>query len=153
MTITYRPLAAGDHEFCVRLHHLAMRAYVEPLWGWNEALQDERALEALGRRDGSHEIVLLNENPIGYLSYQDRPECVLLNELYLHPHYQGQGHGREIMVRLISMAHSSRKPIELSVLTTNPQARRFYERHGFVATKTTTDRIRMRRADGPLHAK
>ena len=31
MMITYRPMAAGDREFCVRVHHLSMRAYVEPL--------------------------------------------------------------------------------------------------------------------------
>jgi GNAT superfamily N-acetyltransferase len=124
-----------------------MRAYVEPLWGWNEILQDQRALESLARRDGSHEIILLNEMPVGYLSYQNMAECVFLNELYLHPDFHGQGHGGEIMSRLIAMARSSRKPIELSVLTTNPRARRFYERHGFAATKTTTDRIRMRRAD------
>jgi ribosomal protein S18 acetylase RimI-like enzyme len=150
MTITYRPLTPADHEFCVRVHHLAMRAYVEPLWGWNEALQSQRALESLARPDAVHEIALLNEMPLGYLSYEDRPESLFLDELYLHPDHQAQGHGGEIMSRLIAMAHSRRKPIELSVLTTNPRARRFYERHGFMVLKTTTDRIRMRRAtDGP----
>ena len=37
MMITYRPLAVRDREFCVRVHHLSVRAYVEPIWGWNEA--------------------------------------------------------------------------------------------------------------------
>jgi GNAT superfamily N-acetyltransferase len=149
MTVTYRPLTSGDHAFCVRVHHLAMRSYVEPLWGWNEALQDQRVLESLARDEAVHEIVLFNEAPIGYLSHEDRPEFIFLNELYLHPDYQAQGHGGKIVSRLIAMAHSRRKPIELSVLRTNPRARRFYERHGFAALKTTTDRIRMRRAASP----
>ena len=44
MPMTYRPLAAGDRDFCVRVHHLAMRRYVEPPWGWDEPRQDRLAL-------------------------------------------------------------------------------------------------------------
>lgn len=40
MIVSYRPIAVTDHDFCIRVHHLSMRAYVEPLWGWNEPLQD-----------------------------------------------------------------------------------------------------------------
>jgi ribosomal protein S18 acetylase RimI-like enzyme len=153
MAISYRPFVAGDRDFCVRVHHLAMRRYVEPLWGWSEALQNQRALESLERRDAAHEIVLLNEVPIGYLCYEDRPEFLFLSELYLHPDHHRQGHGSEIMRKLIAMAQSRQKPIELSVLTTNPSARRFYKRHGFVELKTTTDRVRMRRPSGSPLAK
>ena len=70
----------------------------------------------------------------------------MLNKLHLHPHHQGQGHGTEIMLRLIEAAHSRRKPIELSVLATNPRARTFYERHGFATVGTTPEKIRMRRS-------
>jgi ribosomal protein S18 acetylase RimI-like enzyme len=149
MPLSYRPLAADDRDFCVRVHHLAMRHYVEPLWGWNEVLQDQRAMESLARPDATHEIVLLDRAPIGYLSYEDRTELLFLSELYLHPDHQQQGHGSEIMRKLIAMTQSHRKPIELSVLTTNPRARRFYIRHGFVELKTTTDRTRMRRPGDP----
>jgi len=146
MMITYRPMAVGDWEFCVRVHHLAMRAYVEALWGWNEALQDRLALEFLKHPNATHEIALKEETPIGYLSYQDEVEALILNKLHLHPDHQGQGHGAEIMLRLIEAAHSMRKPIELSVLATNPRARTFYERHGFVTVGPTPEKIRMRRS-------
>jgi hypothetical protein len=33
MIVTYRPIAVTDHDFCIRVHHLSMREYVEPLWG------------------------------------------------------------------------------------------------------------------------
>ena len=144
--ITYRPLAAGDWEFCVRVHHLAMRAYVEALWGWNEALQDRLALEFLKHPNATHKMALRAETPIGYLSYQDKAEVLILNKLYLHPDHQGQGHGAEIMLRLIEAAHSRRKAIELSVLATHPRARTFYERHGFVTVGATAEKILMRRA-------
>jgi GNAT superfamily N-acetyltransferase len=151
--ITYRPLVASDKEFCVRVHHLAMRAYVEPLWGWAQAQQDILAVEFFEHRNAIHEIALLSEVPIGYLSYQDKSDALFLNKFYLHPDHQGQGHGSEIMARLVGMAHSGRKQIELSVLTTNPRARAFYERHGFIVLATTAEKIRMRLSHEHSHSK
>jgi ribosomal protein S18 acetylase RimI-like enzyme len=153
MMIAYRPLADGDRDFCVRVHHLSTRAYVEPIWGWDEAQQDILALEFLEHRNAIHEIALLGEVPIGYLSYQDKADTLFLNQLSLHPDQQGQGHGSEIMARLVRMARSGRKPIQLSVLTTNPRARAFYERHGFIVVGTTAERVRMRRSDDHSHSK
>lgn len=146
MIIAYRPLTVSDHEFCVRVHHLAMRVYVEPLWGWNEPQQDTLALEFLKHHNAIHEIALVTDTPIGYLSYQNKAEVLFLNKLHLHPDHHGQGHGSQIMLRLIRLAHSGRKPIELSVVTTNPRARKFYERQGFIAVETTAEKVRMRRS-------
>jgi GNAT superfamily N-acetyltransferase len=146
MNITYRPLTIADREFCVRVHHLSMRVYVEPLWGWNELQQDTLALEFLNHHNAVHEIALMMETPIGYLSYQNKPEVLLLNKLHLLPDHQSQGHGTQIMLRLIRLARASGKPIELSVLTTNPRARQFYERQGFVAVDATAQKLRMRRS-------
>jgi GNAT superfamily N-acetyltransferase len=147
MKVIYRPLVASDHTFCIHVHHISMRAYVEPLWGWDEALQDRLALEFLKHRNAIHEIAVVGETPIGYLSYQDNADSVLLNILHLHPDHHGQGHGTQIILKLIRMAHSNRKPVELSVLVTNPRARTFYERHGFIAVEGTAQKIRMRRSD------
>jgi len=146
MAITYRPLAASDRDFCVRVHHLAMRSYVEPLWGWDERRQDRLALAEIADRHAIHEIALLEARPIGYLSYQDLSDVLFLDTLFLHPDHQGRGYGSEIMARLIARAHAHGKPIELSVLTTNSRARAFYARHGFVVVATTAERIRMRHA-------
>jgi GNAT superfamily N-acetyltransferase len=86
--------------------------------GWNELLQDKRALEFLNHHEANHEVALVMQTPIGYLSYQNRAEILLLNELHLRPEHQGQGYGAQIMLRLVRLASSSHKPIELSVLTT-----------------------------------
>jgi GNAT superfamily N-acetyltransferase len=147
MNVAYRPLTIADREFCVCVHHLSMRAYVEPLWGWNDLQQDTLALEFLNHRNAIHEIALVMDTPIGYVSYQNKAEVLLLNKLHLHPDHQRQGHGTQIMLRLIRLAHANRKPIELSVLTTNPRARQFYERQGFVAMDATAQKVRMRRSD------
>ncbi len=152
MAITYRPVTASDRDFCVRVHHLAMRRYVEPLWGWDAAEQDRQALAEIADRHAIHEIALVGATPIGYLSYQDLSDVLFLETLFLHPDHQGRGHGAEIVARLIALAHSRRKPIELSVLATNPRARAFYERQGFAAVAATAERIRMRNAVHPSGA-
>ena len=152
MAITYRPLAASDRDFCIRVHHLAMRTYVEPLWGWDEARQDRLALDELADPHAIHEMVLRDAMPIGYLSYQDLSDVLFVDTLFLHPDHQGRGYGSEIMRRLIARAHARGKPLELSVLTSNPRGRDFYARFGFVAVAATTERIRMRNAAHPSAA-
>jgi GNAT superfamily N-acetyltransferase len=145
MALTYRPLATRDRDFCVLVHHLAMRAYVEPLWGWDEARQDRLALEFLDHHDAIHEVVQADGSPIGYLSYQHGHDRLILNKLYLHPQYHNKGFGSEILLRMIRRADSAAVPIELSVLTTNPRARVFYERHGFFAMQASAEKVHMRR--------
>jgi GNAT superfamily N-acetyltransferase len=129
-----------------------MRAYVEPLWGWDAARQDRLALAEIDDRHAIHEIALVDTTPIGYLSYQDLSDVLFLDTLYLHPDHQGRRHGGSIMARLIARAHGGGKPIELSILTANPRARMFYARLGFVAVAATAERIRMRNAVGPRGA-
>lgn len=145
MALTYRPLATRDRDFCVLVHHLAMRAYVEPLWGWDEAQQDKLALEFLDHREAIHEVVLADSSPIGYLSYQHGHDRLVLNKLHLHPEHHNKGFGSEILLRMIRRADSAAVPIELSVLTTNLRARVFYERHGFFAMHATAEKVHMRR--------
>jgi ribosomal protein S18 acetylase RimI-like enzyme len=153
MSVTYRSLTASDHDFCVQVHHLAMRSYVEPLWGWDQALQDRLALDFTTHEDPCHEIALVDDAPIGFLSYQRRPDRIYLNKLYLHPNFHGKGFGSQILLRMIRHADATATPIELSVLTTNVRARAFYERHGFLTLKATPERVLMRRAVGaPLPA-
>ena len=152
MALTYRPLATCDRDFCVLVHHLAMRAYVEPLWGWNEAQQDRLALEFLDHRDAIHEVVLADGSPIGYLSYQHRHDCLFLNKLHLHPEYHNKEFGSEILLRMIRRADSAAVPIALSVLTTNLRARVFYERHGFFAMQATAEKVHMRRVVGNVQS-
>ncbi|HET9092672.1 MAG TPA: GNAT family N-acetyltransferase [Acidimicrobiales bacterium] len=56
-----------------------------------------------------------------------------VEQLYVHPDRTGQGIGS----RLIDLAKRGRQFLELRTFQSNAGARRFYERHGFVATWTT----------------
>ncbi len=56
-----------------------------------------------------------------------------LEQLYVHPDHTGRGIGSE----LVRFAQASRDALELWTFQANAGARRFYERHGFVAAETT----------------
>ena len=59
----------------------------------------------------------------GFIAF--RPGWV--DHLYVHPDYQGRGHGRA----LLALAQASALSLRLWTFQCNLRARRFYERHGF----------------------
>jgi ribosomal protein S18 acetylase RimI-like enzyme len=50
----------------------------------------------------------------------------------LKPEYQGRGVGSYFVKEVMGAAEANKHGVELSVLKTNPRAKRFYERLGFV---------------------
>ncbi len=58
-------------------------------------------------------------------------ECV--EQLYVHPAWYGHGLG----LRLLELAKRERSILDLWTFQSNAGARRFYERHGFVAVAMT----------------
>ncbi|MFF5357881.1 GNAT family N-acetyltransferase [Streptomyces scabiei] len=75
-------------------------------------------------------VATADESVVGMMVLDDED----LDQLYLDPAWQGQGIGS----RLVNLA-KQRRPAGLALWTfqVNESARRFYERHGFVAAETT----------------
>ena len=60
-----------------------------------------------------------------------------MDGIVVHPEMRGQGIGTRLLSELNAFAcQEGYNKIRLDVIDTNPAARRFYERNGFVATKT-----------------
>jgi ribosomal protein S18 acetylase RimI-like enzyme len=75
-------------------------------------------------------VATADESVVGMMVLDDED----LDQLYLDPAWQGRGIGG----RLVDLA-KQRRPAGLALWTfqVNESARRFYERHGFVAAETT----------------
>jgi len=56
---------------------------------------------------------------------------ILTTQIQIHPDFQGRGFGNSVIKQILD--NSKSKPVELSVLKSNP-ARRMYERLGFKVT-------------------
>jgi ribosomal protein S18 acetylase RimI-like enzyme len=127
---TLRPVTQADYEFVYDLNRRTMRAYVEPLWGWDEAVQ-RAAFQKRFKLQGQF-IIVVDGQDVGRLSIDESPERVYLAQINLLPGYQGKGIGTAVIESIKADAARAGKPVELRVLKTNPNARRLYERLGFI---------------------
>lgn len=69
--------------------------------------------------------------PQGFLSFEEKDECIFLHKLYLRPEMQGQGFGKKMLLVAIDFAIDSKKPcVELTVNRHN-KFLEFYMSQGF----------------------
>ena len=69
--------------------------------------------------------------PQGFLSFEEKDECIFLHKLYLRPEMQGQGFGKKMLQVAMDFAIDTKKPkIELTV-NRNNKSLEFYMSQGF----------------------
>lgn len=138
---TLRPATDDDYDFLYDLHRLVLRAYIEPLWGWNEEWQEEYFRKKFNPRH--RQIILVDGRAAGVLVVEEYPDYLYLGLIELLPEFQKLGIGTAIINRLKSEACAKGKPVRLHVLRTNEPARRLYERLGFTVIAEETHRFMM----------
>jgi ribosomal protein S18 acetylase RimI-like enzyme len=80
---------------------------------------------------GSSQVVLLNEEPAGWLVVSSSEAEVRLVEIVVSARHRGQGIGALLIGEVIAQSASSGKPLRLLVEVMNSGACRLYERLGF----------------------
>ncbi len=78
-----------------------------------------------------HSIILVDGEAQGRIWIDRRPEEIRLLDIALLPEHRDAGTGRVLVERLIDEARVAGVPLRHSVLSTNLDALRFYERLGF----------------------
>jgi len=142
LPIALRPATTADLAFGYAVTESAMRGYVEQTWGvWNPAQQ--HALNLRTFAPDTHQIVWLDDRPVGLLAVELHARHVQVEKLYLLPHARDQGVGSQVLEGVLRSAFASGKPVKLRVLAVNRAAQRFYRRHGFEVTATTPERLFM----------
>lgn len=69
--------------------------------------------------------------PQGFVSFEEKADCIFLHKLYLRPEMQGQGFGKKMLQVAIDFAVDSKKPrFELTV-NRNNKSLEFYMSQGF----------------------
>jgi ribosomal protein S18 acetylase RimI-like enzyme len=143
--IDRRPAQPGDYAFLRALHHATMRAYVEPIWGWDEV--EQKRLFDLHFNSTTAEIISMEGQDVGAVTIERQEESVFLSNIQILPEFQGHGVGTAIIKEMLATAHAHRLPATLRVLKNNP-AKRLYERLGFHVTGETETHYVM--CSGPL---
>lgn len=141
--VSLRTARESDRSFGFEVKKAAMRPYIEPIWGWDEAFQVE-----YHRNDWEKQrpqIIILGERDIGTIEIVRGEAGFHLGEFYLFPAYQRQGIGLHLMQALLREADATRLPIRLEVFKINP-VQSLYLRCGFRITGEFKTHYRMERA-------
>jgi len=144
MTYSQRDAMESDLSFVRHVHEASMRPHFESQFGvWDETFQKQKFSEPASIAD--HEILEVNEKPIGCAFVIEYPDRLVLARLWLLPEFQSKGIGTSFIKRLSEYADSLDLPVEISVLRSN-RARFFYERLGFEIIGEAETTFDMRRA-------
>lgn len=78
-------------------------------------------------------VAVQNDRVVGFILAERQDDGTgLIGSLYLLPHTQGQGVGKQLMRRALTWLQAGKIPVYLGVVETNKRAIRFYESFGFV---------------------
>jgi GNAT superfamily N-acetyltransferase len=128
--MTFRPASLEDLEFCLYTKESSFRAIVELLKPYDT---DKERLNMIGRIErGELEIVLVEEQPVGYFSTEESEGSLWLHNLFFPPEHQSCGYGSAVLRHIRERARQRQLPIRLRVLHVNPRAQSFYRREGMI---------------------
>ena len=138
-----RPVTSEDWAFWRDLHHVAEHDTVVRQFGhWDEAAQDEFALQSWQDTEGERAVVVVEGADAGWWHVKKQGGSYFLVQLILHPDFQKRGVGRALVQSLIERARQEGCGLELQTLLRNT-ARQLYEKMGFEVTGTTETHWKM----------
>jgi RimJ/RimL family protein N-acetyltransferase len=142
MSVTLRPVESGDEAFLLQIYASA-RADELAQVPWSEAqrkafLRLQFEAQQLHYRthnpSATHDIILLNQRPIGRLYVARREREIRILDITILPEHRNQGLGTPIIKSLMKEAAGAGKPLTIYVESFNPSLRLF-ERLGFLKTE------------------
>jgi len=138
---TLRPATDADFQFMCDTKLDGMRPYVEAVWGWDRA-QQEQIVRRKFDPDRSR-IVVVDGIDSGWIHVVEDDEAFFLRAIFLTAAARRRGVGAALVGDVIDRARRSGKPVALRVMKVNP-ARRLYERLGFRITGESETHFWMR---------
>jgi len=137
MRYALRSATEDDYEYCYAVTKENMHALFSRHWGgWVDA-EFQRGFDPKRIR-----IVLVGDEPAGFISVESRGDSVYIENVQLSPRIQGRGVGADILLRVAR--ENGSLPLRLSTFVDNP-AKRLYERLGFVVLAQESGTMLMER--------
>ena len=136
--VTRRPVVDADTEFLFSLY-VSTRADEMALVDWDAAQKDAFLRMQFNAQTthyttffprAVHEVLLLDDRPIGRVYVDTNDEEIRLLDITLLPEHRNLGIGTAFMQGLMDRAELERKPIRFYVWESNLGAQRWYRRLG-----------------------
>ena len=138
-TVTLRPVTAADDEFLLAVYASTREQEMAAVpWTDEQKMEFLKWQFNLQRQDydknytqRQYDVVLVDEKPAGRI-WISRDDEIRLLDIALLREFQNRGVGTALLQRLIDEATRAKKPLRHMVFVLNTDAKRFYERLGFV---------------------
>lgn len=140
--VSLKPITTADTEFVFRVY-ASTREEEMALTDWSDS-EIEKFLRSQFLAQQNHfkfyypkaryDIVLLHNEPVGYMYVDRGPKWILGIDVAMLPQYRNKGVGSILIRDLLSEAEQKGVPFEIQVLKHNTAALRLYERLGFSYT-------------------
>lgn len=128
INLTRTKATANDFNLLYEINELAIKEHVVKVFGpWDPDDQLKNFKETTVCED--HEIIYLNDCPIGFINIERKESSIHLNRICIVPEYQSKGIGTELLKELL-VESKENYPVTLQVFHSNP-ARNLYKRLGF----------------------
>jgi GNAT superfamily N-acetyltransferase len=146
ISVTLRPVAAEDETFLLNAYGSVRAAELAQV-PWSEAQRnaflkmqfDSQQLHYRTHNpEATHDIILLNERPVGRLYVARRDREIRILDITVLPRYRNRGTGTSLIKGLIDEAARVEKPLNIYVEFYNPSLRLF-ERLGFLKVDRPDD--------------
>jgi len=144
VSINLRSISPADESLLMRIYAATRQAerdavhWEEDEWSAFVRMQYEAQRKHYEQHfpDAEHHLILRNDEPIGRI-WVDRTDCeIRLLDIAILPEQRRRGIGSTLIGRLQADARAAGLPLRHSVELGNPDARRLYERLGFVSVET-----------------
>jgi ribosomal protein S18 acetylase RimI-like enzyme len=139
----FRAVRPTDFVYCWTVYSEAIRPLATALGQWNEKAHQRAIEQAIAEPDAS--ILVVERSDAGWLTVNETRFEVHLTHLYIEADRRRHGLGTRFLNWMVERAQHKHKTLTLEVLSNNKDARRLYERVGFVNQGVDGPRIRMRR--------
>jgi len=130
---TLQKATADDSDFFYHVKKTVLQGYIEEIWGWDEAFQQQFHRDNYSTANCS--IIYVGGVPAGTVEVKEDAGVIFISSLYLLPAYQRKGIGTAIIEQCIANAKASNKRVALEVLKINVQAQKLYKALGFTLTQ------------------
>lgn len=141
MDLSFRMATSDDSKAIFEIKRSSFREYIDLVSTWDDQDQWEKHERRFSA--GGFEVVLADGEVVGYFATVSDFDCLRLNQLFIHPDFQGRHIGRQVLVELKNRVITTRVPIRIQVLKVNPRAIQFYEREGFREIGSTVEHVRL----------
>lgn len=140
--IESRPATRDDLAFAFATLRESMREYVAAAFGaWDDTHQAALFAPSFDLR--THRVLRAAGADAGILAVEAHVDRIHLARIFLAPSARRRGLGGRVLRALLAWSHERELPLVLTVLRTNPDALRFYERFGFRTVGETPTHVHL----------